>query len=111
MGVNLFQAKTLRFEITETATCAPKRKKLSKFKVIWNRERLIGSSDWGDVPATMPAKNIEIIGQYTTGIGTIQADMQHAEWYTIEGRRISAPRKGQNIMRKADGTVKKVMVK
>ena len=49
----------LRFEITETATCAPKRKK----------------------------------------------------WYTIEGRRISVPRKGLNIMRKADGTVKKVMVK
>ena len=67
--------------------------------------------EWLDVPATMPAKNIEIIGQYTTGIGTIHADMQHAEWYTIEGRRISAPRKGLNIMRKADGTVKKVMVK
>ena len=67
--------------------------------------------EWLDVPATMPAKNIEIIGQYTTGIGTIQADMQHAEWYTIEGRRISAPRKGLNIMCKADGTVKKVMVK
>ncbi len=33
------------------------------------------------------------------------------KWYTIEGRRISAPRKGLNIMRKADGTVKKVMVK
>ena len=67
--------------------------------------------EWLDVPATMPAKNIEIIGQYTTGIGTIQADMEQAEWYTIEGRRISAPRKGLNIMRKADGTVKKVMVK
>ena len=67
--------------------------------------------EWLDVPATMPAKNIEIIGQYTTGIGTIQADMQHAEWYTIEGRRISAPRKGLNILRKADGTVKKVMAK
>ena len=67
--------------------------------------------EWLDVPATMPAKNIEIIGQYTTGIGTIQADTEQAEWYTIEGRRISAPRKGLNIMRKADGTVKKVMVK
>ena len=67
--------------------------------------------EWLDVPATMPAKNIEIIGQYTTGIGTIQADTEQAEWYTIKGRRISAPRKGLNIMRKADGTVKKVMVK
>ena len=67
--------------------------------------------EWLDVPATMPAKNIEIIGQYTTGIGTIQADTEQTEWYTIEGRRISAPRKGLNIMRKADGTVKKVMVK
>ena len=67
--------------------------------------------EWLDVPATMPAKNIEIIGQYTTGIGTIHADTEQAEWYTIEGRRISAPRKGLNIMRKADGTVKKVMVK
>lgn len=45
------------------------------------------------------------------GIGTIHSDMQEVKWYTIDGRPTGSPRKGLNIMRKADGTTRKVMIK
>jgi hypothetical protein len=31
--------------------------------------------------------------------------------YTVGGNRLSAPQKGLNIVRKSDGTVKKVVIK
>lgn len=34
-----------------------------------------------------------------------------AEWFDLQGRPLNAPQHGLNIMRKADGTVRKVMVK
>ena len=31
--------------------------------------------------------------------------------YTLDGRKMSAPHKGLNIMKMSDGTIRKVMVK
>ena len=55
--------------------------------------------------------NIEEIS--STGIGSISPmeNVGDDVYYSIDGRRIAAPRKGINIIRKANGTVKKVLIK
>ncbi len=49
----------------------------------------------------------------TTGIENVNTTVPTAanEYYTIDGRRINAPAKGLNIVKAADGTVKKVIIK
>ena len=69
------------------------------------------SFEWLDVPATMPANDITIIGSYTSGVGFVHSDEQNEKWYTLEGKPINTPRKGINIKRTAEGKTKKVMVK
>lgn len=47
-----------------------------------------------------------------TGIGSASvSDAPETARYAIDGTRLNAPRKGINIVRRADGTVQKVMVK
>ena len=47
-----------------------------------------------------------------TGIETAgNAEVKTATFFTIDGRRLSAPRKGINVIRMSDGTVEKVIVK
>lgn len=47
----------------------------------------------------------------TTGIETVKADnAQSRHVYTIDGKEISAPQKGLNIVKYNDGTVRKVIV-
>ena len=51
---------------------------------------------------------------HTTGIDnlpTADADKREVARYTVDGRRINAPVKGINIVKYADGTTRKVMVK
>ena len=51
---------------------------------------------------------------HTTGIDnlpTIDADKREVARYTVDGRRINAPVKGINIVKYADGTTRKVVVK
>ena len=50
-------------------------------------------------------------GSYTTGIAEIMADRNVAGIYSIDGKRLSRPQRGLNIIRMKDGTVKRVMVK
>jgi hypothetical protein len=47
-----------------------------------------------------------------TGIETIQTESTGADtYYDLTGKALKAPAKGVNIVKKADGTVKKVMIK
>ena len=51
---------------------------------------------------------------HTTGIDnlpTVDADKREVARYTVDGRRINAPVKGINIVKYADGTTRKVVVK
>ena len=49
--------------------------------------------------------------QALTGIAEIMADQNVAGIYSIDGKRLSRPQRGLNIIRMKDGTVKRVMVK
>ena len=66
---------------------------------------------WEDYPETVPANNVIIYGSYTTGIARIMADRNVEGIYSLDGKRLSSPQHGVNIIRMKDGTVKRVMVK
>ena len=44
-----------------------------------------------------------------TGIGDILSESAPAEYFDLNGRRLQQPAKGINIVRQADGSMKKVM--
>ena len=67
--------------------------------------------EWSYIPDTMPAKDIMVYGSYTTGIAEIMADRNVAGIYSIDGKCLSRPQRGLNIIRMKDGAVKRVMVK
>ncbi len=66
---------------------------------------------WGEYPETMPAHDITISGNYTTGIMSIELESEKAKIFTLEGKQVEQPQKGLNIVRMNDGSVKKVVVK
>jgi hypothetical protein len=66
---------------------------------------------WSDVPETMPAHDITINGSYTTGIEDLSARKHDAKIFSLEGKLRGKMRKGINIIRYSDGTVRKVFVK
>ena len=66
---------------------------------------------WADVPETMPASDITIYGTYTTGISSLNVEESDRQVFTPDGKRVETPKKGLNIIRMSDGTVKKVVVK
>ena len=66
---------------------------------------------WADVPETMPASDITIYGAYTTGISSLSMEESERQVFTPDGKRVETPKKGLNIIRMNDGTVKKVVVK
>ncbi len=73
------------------------------------RYTLIG---WQDVPATMPAHDLTIYASFTDGIEIIKyIKMRGAAVFDLNGRRLNAQKKGLNIIRMSDGTVRKVMLK
>ena len=49
--------------------------------------------------------------KYVSGISTVKAggDKKSAGWYDLQGRRLTEPRKGVNIIRYNDGTARKVL--
>lgn len=54
------------------------------------------------------------VGSSTTSIGSaVKSDVEKSPnaYYSIDGQRLSTPRKGINIIRFSDGTTKKVLVK
>ena len=66
---------------------------------------------WGEYPETMPAHDITITGTYTTGIMPIEMESGNAKIFTLEGKQVEQPKKGVNIVRMNNGSVKKVVVK
>ncbi len=66
---------------------------------------------YADAEVWKDFKNIEEIGE--SGISSIAVDGQAiiTNRYTLDGKQVSVPQRGINILRYADGTTKKVMVK
>lgn len=62
--------------------------------------------EWIDVPETMPAHDITIIGSYTSGINAIQIEAENGKVYELNGRHVKNPSKGIYII-----NGKKVVVK
>lgn len=68
---------------------------------------------WSEIPATMPANDVIIIGSFTyiDAIEDLKVADGDYQIYTIDGRPVSTLQKGVNVLRMKDGTVKKVFVK
>ena len=54
---------------------------------------------------------LEVVAPVVDGISTIEAEAAGAQLFTVDGVQISKLQKGLNIVRSADGKVKKVLVK
>lgn len=85
-----------------------------RFKVDWNSVDAGGcviannnilNNGGGIYDATLVVKDV------TDGIDSINAEAANAELFTVDGVKISKLQKGLNIVRTADGKVKKVVVK
>ncbi len=71
-------------------------------------------SGWSDIPYLMPAHDVTVTGTFTidTAIDQIMSNgKDDAMIYTIDGKRLSKPQRGLNIVRMSDGTTRKVVVK
>ena len=87
---------------------------LIRFKVDWNSVDAGGcvvsgnnilNNGGGIYDATLVVKDV------TNGIDSINAEAANAELFTVDGVKISKLQKGLNIVRTADGKVKKVVIK
>ena len=88
-------------EVTYGSTITPPASPKEGYEITWNSH-----------PTTMPAYDITIYGSYiSTGINGLHAEESDKKIYTPDGKRIQSPKKGMNIIRMNDGTVKKVVVK
>lgn len=67
--------------------------------------------EWKDLPQTMPANDVTVYADYTTGIIGVINGQQDARVYSPNGKRLSKPQKGVNIIRMSNGTTKKIVVK
>ena len=74
---------------------------------------LEGYSIWEDVPETMPASEIIIYGKAKDIIDNLTPVFSKDERkvYDLNGRKLSVPQKGINIIRMSDGTTRKVMIR
>lgn len=70
-------------------------------------------SGWSEVPATMPARDVTITGNFTfiDAIENVTADDSEYQIYTIDGTPVETLQKGVNIIKYKNGTSKKVVVK
>ena len=70
-------------------------------------------SIWEDVPETMPAKDITIYGKSKDIIDGFTPMFSNGkeEVFDLNGRKLSAPQKGINIIRMSDGTSRKVLIR
>ncbi len=75
-------------------------------------------SGWSDIPWYMPAENVTVYGhltidpEYETGVeNIISTESTEKTYYTADGRKLSKPQKGINIIRTSDGTIRKVLIR
>jgi hypothetical protein len=67
---------------------------------------------WTDLPQTMPAYDVVVHANYTTGIIEVQMTTYRNELiYSPNGKKLKKLQKGLNIVVLDDGTVKKVVMK
>jgi len=78
------------------------------------------TGDWGmNTPAYFCMDNLggakpeqeDPIDTFSLGISTIAANARTQQFFDLNGRQIAKIQKGLNIVRMADGTVRKIMVK
>ena len=70
------------------------------------------SFEWVDQPETMPAHDVTVHARYeVTGIEEIRMSQGSKRIYSTNGKRLDHPQKGVNIIRMANGTTRKVVVK
>ena len=94
-------AVQIKEEVNYGSTITPPKSQKEGYDISWNSH-----------PTTMPAYDITIYGSYiATGINGLYAEESDKKVYTPDGKRIQSPKKGMNIIRMSDGTVKKVVVK
>ena len=48
---------------------------------------------------------------HPTGLDQIEFDDDTEQWYDLQGRRLDGPQRGVNIIRKSDGSIRKVVKK
>jgi hypothetical protein len=87
-------------EVAYGSTIAPPKSQKDGYDILWSF-----------YPTTMPAYSITINGTYTTGINALTNEEDERQVFTPDGKRVETPKKGLNIIRMSDGTVKKVLVK
>ena len=87
-------------EVAYGSTIAPPKSQKDGYDILWSF-----------YPTTMPAYSITINGTYTTGINSPSMEEKDRQVFTPDGKRLETPKKGLNIIRMSDGTVKKVVVK
>ena len=87
-------------EVAYGSTIAPPKSQKDGYDILWSSH-----------PTTMPAYDITIYGTYTTGISSLNVEESERQVFTPDGKRVETPKKGLNIIRMSDGTVKKVVVK
>ena len=87
-------------EVAYGSTIAPPKSQKDGYDILWSSH-----------PTTMPAYDITIYGTYTTGISSLSMEENERQVFTPDGKRLETPKKGLNIIRMNDGTVKKVVVK
>ena len=87
-------------EVAYGSTIAPPKSQKDGYDILWSF-----------YPTTMPAYSITINGTYTTGISSLNVEESERQVFTPDGKRVETPKKGLNIIRMSDGTVKKVVVK
>ena len=70
-------------------------------------------SGWSTIPATMPAKDVIVIGNFTLvdAIEDVIANDNTYQIYTIDGKPVNSLQKGVNIIRYPNGQTKKVLIK
>lgn len=71
-------------------------------------------SGWSEIPYLMPAHDVTVTGTFAvvTAIDQIMSNRKDdAMIFTIDGKRLSKPQRGLNIVRMSDGTTRKVVVK
>lgn len=68
--------------------------------------------EWKDLPQTMPAHDVVVYANYTSGIAEILMNTQRSiRIYSADGEKLDKPQKGLNIVIFDDGTIKKIVVK
>ena len=67
---------------------------------------------WLNVPETMPAYDIFILGDMTDKIESLTPSHSKVEGdvYDLNGRKLSVPKQGINIIRMSDGSTRKMMI-